>query len=154
MVAKSLRLSKGVGSGTALPQRTGAPTSTNSHIKRGTFKVPQGTLGDPLERAVTQAIKKFGEKLIKEGWRIQSRPQVRLVPVSNQSTFREVRAGDLPILLPTSASFSPDHPWYTPGEDMYEVVFRVSRPPRKATIFLPDDFIHRRGVPKGFRLTE
>lgn len=125
-------------------------------VKHGTFAVPKGTAGPALERAATEAVRKFTTKLMKEGWRIQQRPTIQKVVVNASDTFRAVedKGKKFQLWIPESTQMRPDHPWYKPDEDQYEVAVRCTRPPQKATFDLPDWFIQKHGAFAGLTVKE
>ena len=154
-MARAAPTSPNRGVATSLRVRPRRPDPA-SVCKYGTFAVPAGSSGWPLGRATEQAIKKFGMKLLKEGWRILAAPTIKKIKVSDETGFVEKynADGSIALLVPTSHAMRTEDPWHKPGMDQYEIAFRVTRAPRQITYDIPQEYLERFGLPSGMSLKE
>lgn len=81
-------------------------------------------------------VKKYAEHFGKEGWALQSKPQVRKVQYSSGEMKPVLdREGKALLYMPADTKMREDHPWYMGKEaDQYEVTAWFSQPPLKAPI--------------------
>ena len=122
--------------------------------KYAIFNTPVGAKGDPLYRATRDAVRWFGERLIKEGYVLRSAPAVRkIVATVEESSFREATGvKGSRMLISKNTNMRTDHPFYEPNKDQYEVVFKVEQRPRAVMFDISEGYIKRRGLPAGFAL--
>ena len=106
--------------------------------KLGMFSVSKGTHDLLLISKADAAVKKYIEHFEKAGWRLESRPRVRRLR-EWKPKFRIVTDNrGARVAVPVSTGMRPDHPWYIPDVDQYEVTADWSRPHRPATLEVPD----------------
>jgi len=124
-------------------------------IKYAVLAVPKDSQGWTLEHELYKGVKQFGERLLKQGWEIKSKPQIQKTQIMRDEdmTYRVSQDEKFNLIVPTYTGMRDDHPWYEPEEDRYEIAFRVSRRPRSARIDLPESFI-KKGLPAGLQLGE
>lgn len=130
---------------------------------RGSFSVPKGAKGHPLERAVYQACKKFGEVLLKQGWALMGEPKVTKIKVSDTGRFipklsqsRSNTGADINLWVPqgTPGVMRTDHPWYKSGTDQYDVAWMVKKRSQPVKLMVPDSIVEKGLLPAGVKLVE
>jgi hypothetical protein len=122
-------------------------------IHRAIQNVPPGTKGLKLEKYLYDGTKKFVEHLEADGFELVSRPRAYPMPRSD-GTLKPITSknGLVTMWIPNMRVMEYDHPLSVNDADQYVIVARVERPPKEATIDIPDDFLRRHGVPAGWKL--
>lgn len=112
--------------------------------KLGTFSVLPGTKNLELVSKSEAAVKRYITKFEKEGWRLETRPKVKLIK-RWEPTYRvspDTR-GDMSIWTPTSTGMRDDHPWHIEDADQYQVTAWWSQLGKQVTFEIPDDKLTR-----------
>ena len=113
---------------------------------RGTFGVPRGTKDLDLIVASDKAVKKYVERFEKQGWKLEDRPRVKLVPTIEEEEYHPIPAEDSMVVMwvpKRQPGMRSDHPWYVPDQDQYQVNAWFSRKPVTYQIQMSDDKYRR-----------
>ena len=123
--------------------------------RNGMFMLATGKTGQVLISAIYGQIKKFVEHHEKLGLKLEAKPVCRRIPPW-ECKYRPVGSGDkIQMFVPSQMKgLDPNHPWYVPDADQYEVFAYFSQRPKPATVWLPDDYVARHGLPAGFNQKE
>jgi hypothetical protein len=121
------------------------------------FNVQKGTQGWSLERKAREATKQYVERWEKEGWKLESKVVLSLVPQAKDNWVPRAR-GNKTIWVPTGTGMRPDHPFYREGMDQYRITAWWSRAPRSADFDIPDDtykrLVEQDRLPAGLSIKE
>ena len=125
----------------------------------GMFSVPQGTRDWSLLRASAESVNKYVANFEKQGWTLESKPQVKKVK-DQEPLYQPVpmASGKGFMFKPVGTGMPIDHPWRKSGTDQYTVEAWWSRDPIQFKLEIPDDTFTRLvksgKLPTGVKLAE
>ena len=124
-------------------------------IKKAMFHVDPSTLLDPhkMDRYSRVAIHKFVHRFELDGYTLEGRPRVRELPWPSNAWIGKSKDG-VAYFLPDPSGFPADHPLREPGMIDMEIIASFSKPPDNVRLFVPDSYINKYGLPRGFALAE
>jgi len=125
-------------------------------VKRnGMFMVRPGLVGLTLYSQAYEQLKKFVTHYEKLGWELQTAPCFQIVPEYNVKYKPAGNDGEVALWVPdTIEGLAPDHPWKVEDGDQYNCWAWFTIKPKKTKAWIPDEYIEKHGLPKGFTLGE
>ena len=125
-------------------------------VKRnGMFMVRPGLVGLTLYSQAYEQLKKFVTHYEKLGWELQTAPCFQIVPEYNVKYKPAGNDGEVALWVPdTIEGLAPDHPWKVDDGDQYNCWAWFTMKPKKTKALIPDEYIEKHGLPKGFTLGE
>ena len=125
-------------------------------VKRnGMFMVRPGLVGLTLYSQADEQLKKFVTHYEKLGWELQTAPCFQIVPEYNVKYKPAGNDGEVALWVPdTIEGLAPDHPWKVEDGDQYNCWAWFTMKPKKTKAWIPDEYIEKHGLPKGFTLGE
>jgi len=125
-------------------------------VKRnGMFIVRPGLIGLTLYSQAYEQLKKFVTHYEKLGWVLQTAPCFQIVPEYNVKYKPAGNDGEVALWVPdTIEGLAPDHPWKVDDGDQYNCWAWFTMKPKKTKAWIPDEYIEKHGLPKGFTLGE
>ena len=96
-------------------------------------------------RRSREQVEKFVRKFEKEGWKLTSNPVAERLKPTYDTEYVPVQdtKGTATLWKPTSTQMRPDHPFFEPDVDLYEVRAYFSRAPRRAVWDISEDVLKR-----------
>jgi len=102
-----------------------------------------------------EQLKKFVAHYEKLGWTLQTAPCFQKVPDYGVSYKPAGSDGEVALWVPdTIEGLAPDHPWKVEDGDQYNCWAWFTIKPKKTKAWIPDEYIEKHGLPKGFTLGE
>ena len=125
-------------------------------VKRnGMFIVRPGLIGLTLYSQAYEQLKKFVTHYEKLGWVLQTAPCFQIVPEYNVKYKPAGSDGEIALWVPDIIEgLAPDHPWKVDDGDQYNCWAWFTMKPKKTKAWIPDEYIEKHGLPKGFTLGE
>ena len=125
-------------------------------VKRnGMFLVHPGLQGLSLYSQAYEQLKKFVTHYEKLGWTLQTAPCFQVVADYNV-TYKSAGFDDeVALWVPdTITGLADDHPWKVHDGDQYNCWAWFTMKSKKTKAWIPDEYIEKHGLPKGFTLGE
>ena len=127
---------------------------------RGLFGVSEGTKDLDLVTASDKAVTQYVTRFEKQGWKLEDRPRVKHIPVIEEEEYLPVLSdGKVAVWVPKrQPGMRPDHPWFVPDQDQYQVTAWFSRQPITYQVQMSDDkyrrLVAQGNLPAGMKLVE
>ena len=125
-------------------------------VKRnGMFMVRPGLVGLTLYSQAYEQLKKFVTHYEKLGGELQTAPCFQIVPEYNVKYKPAGNDGEVALWVPdTIEGLAPDHPSKVEDGDQYDCWAWFTLKHKKPKAWIPDAYIEKHGLPKGFTLGE